>query len=105
VPKAPDQHRPLRCPEPGINLVHQKTCLGKAFGSCDCDPSFQGQAWSKVHQRNLRRTFKTLEEAQLWRQETIEALIDPTALAPGQAFFDLAAQNWLGAAKTGAVKK
>jgi integrase len=104
VPKAPSHPKPLRCPEAGINLVHQKTCSNETTAVCDCDPSFQGQAWSKVHQRNLRRTFKTLEEARLWRQETIEALTDPTALAPGQAFFDLAAQTWLKAAKSGAVR-
>ena len=104
MPKAPNHQRPLRCPEPGINLVHQKTCSGKASGTCDCQPSCQGQAWSKIHQRNLRRTFKTLEAAKLWRQETIEALADPTALAPGQAFFELAAQNWLEAAKAGTVR-
>jgi hypothetical protein len=104
VPKAPNHKKPLRCPEPGINLVHQKTCPGKTSGTCGCEPSFQGQAWSKLHQRNLRRTFRTLEEAKLWREETIEALADPTALAPGQAFFDLAASNWLAAAKAGTVR-
>ena len=104
MPKAPNHHRPLSCPEPGVNLVHQKTCVGKTTAICDCDPSFQGQAWSKLHQRNLRRTFGALEEAKLWREETIEALADPTALAPGQAFFDLAASNWLAAAKAGTVR-
>ena len=102
--RTPNHHRPLSCTEPGINLVHQKTCPGKTTAVCNCDPSFQGQAWSRLHQRNLRRTFRTLEEARLWREETIEALADPAALAPGQAFFDLAASNWLAAAKAGTVR-
>ena len=79
----------------------RRPAQAKASGICDCEPSFQGQAWSKLHQRNLRRTFRTLEEAKLWREETIEALADPTALAPGQAFFDLAASRLAGGCQGG----
>ena len=93
-----------RCPEEGINIQHSRGCEAREGKDCTCEPRFQGQAWSPRHKKNLRRVFKTLEEAKAWRSETIVALRKPGALGPGDLFLDQAADAWLIAAKSGVVR-
>lgn len=96
--------KPLKCSEKGINLIHSRLCSSRDGGGCDCEPTFQGQAWSPSCRHNLRRVFKTLDEAKAWRKATTVALSQPGAIQPGDMFFDRAAEKWLTAAKKGVVR-
>jgi hypothetical protein len=48
---------------PGILRVHVRRCPG---GACDCD-QFQAMVYDARRQRKVRRHFRSLGEADLWR--------------------------------------
>jgi hypothetical protein len=52
----------------GIEIRHKKSCLHDG-GFCVCDPSYRAQVWSASDRRFVRRTFRTLTEAIVWRDD------------------------------------
>ena len=62
----------------GIVARHGRNCASRAGsdaeGDCDCDPSYQAQAYSVRDRRTIRRTFGTLSEARAWRPDAQVAM-------------------------------
>jgi hypothetical protein len=53
----------------GIEIRHKKSCPSRDGGFCVCDPSYRAQVWSPSDGRFVRRTFRNLTEAIVWRDD------------------------------------
>jgi hypothetical protein len=53
----------------GIEIRHKKSCPSRSGGFCLCDPSYRAQVWSPSDERFVRRTFRNLTEAIVWRDD------------------------------------
>ena len=99
----PAAARPSRPPE-GIGLRPTSRCATRKEGSCDCRPRYQAQVYSPRDRKTLRKTFRSLTEARVWRSETHIALNRGTVRAPSRTTLEQAAGEWLRAAETGVVR-
>src|SRR3954451_8078005 len=93
-----------RRPHEGIELRHQRRCQTNDGRGCSCLPAYQAQVWSPRERKPIRKTFATLKEARIWRQESQAALRKGTMRAPSPLTLNEAAQDWLTAAEAGLVR-
>jgi len=88
----------------GIVARHARDCRSRRAGSCSCRPGYQAQVWSARDQKTIRKTFRTLAEARVWRQESQVALRKGTLRAPSPITLNETAESWLEAAESGLVR-
>jgi hypothetical protein len=88
----------------GIVLRHARGCCSRQGGRCSCTPAYQAQVWSARERKTIRRTFRSLAEARVWRQESQVALRRGTLRAPLPTRLNEAAHEWLRAADRGLVR-
>lgn len=88
----------------GVVLRHGRGCASRQGGRCSCTPSYQAQVWSARDRKTIRKTFRSLREARVWRQESQVALRRGTLRAPSPTTLSVAAQEWLAAAEAGLVR-
>ena len=93
-----------RRPHEGIELRHQRRCPTNDGQACSCTPAYQAQVWSPSDRKPIRRTFASLKEARVWRQESQAALRKGTMRAPSPLTLNQAAEDWLTAAEAGLVR-
>ena len=90
-------------PIEGVVARHARSCASRSGRGCSCKPTFQGQVWSPRDRKPIRKTFPTAAEAKVWRQEAQVALRKGTLRGPSPTTLTEAAEQWLEAAKVGAV--
>jgi integrase len=89
----------------GIVLRHTRACVIRQGGRrCSCTPAYQAQVWSPGDHKTIRKTFQSLGEARVWRQESLVALRRGTLRAASSTTLDVAAEQWLAAAEAGLVR-
>ena len=88
----------------GITRRHAKKCGSRFAERCSCKPTFQAQAWSAHDNKPVRKTFKTLAAARVWRQEASVALRRREMNAPSDIVLSEAAASWVEAARSGIVR-
>ena len=88
----------------GITRRHSKQCGSRLGEQCACKPTFQAQAWSARDKKPVRKTFKTLAAARVWRQEAAVALRRREMNAPSDETLQVAAASWVEAARSGIVR-
>jgi integrase len=88
----------------GVQLRHQRACPARVDERCTCNPSYQAQVWSSRDQRPIRRTFASLGEAQVWRDEARVSLRRGDLRAPTAQTLRQAAQEWIDLAETGVIR-
>ncbi len=95
--------RPAPEPATGIEVRHLRSCASRSGGTCDCEPNYR--AW--VHAgpgKRIRRTFKTLEAARLWRQDAQVDLRRGVLEAPKALTVAQAAEAWVKGARAGSIR-
>src|SRR5438034_11524681 len=91
----------------GIRTRHARSCPAREGGKCGCVPSVEAFVWSKEDGKKIRRTFRgrgAHTAAKAWRSETHVGVTRGTIKAPTQVRLREAAQEWLDAAKSGAIR-
>jgi integrase len=88
----------------GIEVRHLKACPTRSGGRCRCSPGYQAHVWSARDGKRIRKTFKTLREARIWRTATQAALERGTTRAPSQRVLRDAAEAWLEGAEEGKIR-
>jgi len=90
----------------GVVVRHQRRCAtrGPDHEACTCKPTFQAQAWSGRDHKTIRKTFRTLAEARVWRQEAQVALRRGTLRAPSATTLAEAAEEWLERTAAGVIR-
>lgn len=66
----------------GIRVRHARSCTSKDGGRCNCERTFQAQAYDAQAGRQVWRTFPTISAAKLWRSDAQVALRRGTLRAP-----------------------
>jgi len=89
---------------PGIDVRHSQSCASRAGERCTCRPAYQAHVWSARDKKRIRKTFKTLAEAKVWRQETQVGLRRRVIRAPSQLTLREAAEAWLAGANDGTIR-
>ena len=56
-----------RDPE-GIRARHARACASRIGRKCDCTPTWEAWAYSRVDRKKLRKTFPTKRQARAWRR-------------------------------------
>jgi integrase len=97
-------HQERKPKHPGIAVRHRTRCAARHGGRCNCQPSYQAQAWSPRDNTPIRKTFPTLAAARAWRSDAQTALRRGTLRAPTQTTLREAADTWLAGVKTSAVR-
>lgn len=90
--------------ETGIVLRHSRRCATGEGHPCSCRPTYQAQAWAAREGKPVRKTFRTLAEARVWRQETQVALRRGTMNAPSALLVREVAAQWLEDAEAGVAR-
>jgi integrase len=101
-PRPGREHRRRR--HEGIEVRHKRACGSRLGRACSCSPSYQAQVWVPQDGRPIRRTFRSLEEARAWRQETQVAVRRFSVRAPSRVTVCEAAEAWMAAAQEGLVR-
>ena len=84
----------------GIRLRHGRTCATNTCGACDCDPSYQAVV-NLRDGRRLRKSFRKLAEAIVWREEKRVDRRKRVVIAPTTVTFEQYAEQWLAAMREG----
>lgn len=87
----------------GIQVRHQVTCAQRQGGACNCEPSYQAEAFDKRTGKKLRRTFPTVAAAKSWRIDQQKAIRSGVRRGPSGVTVADAALEWLAAAESGAI--
>lgn len=86
-----DGGRDERTRHPGVYLRHSRDCARVQRGAkCSCKPSYRAVAYDKRSKKMIRKTFRALAEAKLWRADAVVALEQgrlkpPTTTTVGEA--------------------
>jgi integrase len=88
----------------GIVVSHARSCSSRAGSRCSCRPSYQAQVWSGRERKTIRKTFRDLAEARVWRHESQVAIRKGLLRSPSQTTLKQAAEEWLAAAESGLVR-
>jgi integrase len=88
----------------GIVVRHARSCSSRVGARCTCRPSYQAQVWSGQERKTIRKTFRDLGEARVWRHESQVAIRKGLLRSPSQTTFAQAAAEWLAAAESGLVR-
>ena len=91
-------------PEPGIEIRHSKRCATTGGEACDCTPTYRAWVSSRRDRSKIRRTFKTLEAARLWRQDAQVDLRRGQLSKPKPLTVAAAAEAWTRGVKSGAIR-
>jgi hypothetical protein len=87
----------------GIELRHARSCASRRGAACSCEPSYR--AWvSPGGAAKIRRNFKTLEAAKLWREDAKVDLRRGVLEAPRPLTIASAAESWLTGARSGTIR-
>jgi integrase len=87
----------------GIEVRHKQACRSVGGGRCNCDPTYRAFVWSPRDRRVVRRSFRTRQEAEAWRDDARTALGKGTLAAPSRIALNEAAEAWLEGARAGAI--
>jgi integrase len=88
----------------GIVVRHARSCGSRVGGRCSCRPSYQAQVWSGRERKTIRKTFRDLGEARVWRHESQVAIRKGLLRSASQTTLKQAAAEWLAAAESGVVR-
>lgn len=89
----------------GVVVRHGRRCgLRRGGEVCSCLPAFQAQVFSPRDRRHIRKSFRSLEEAVVWRQETQLLVRRGKVGAPSAWTVREATEEWLLLAKSGVVR-
>jgi integrase len=88
----------------GIVVRHGRGCRSRDGGRCSCAPSYQAQVWSARENKTIRKTFRSLGDARVWRHESQIALRKGMLRSRSQTTLGEAAGDWLAAAEAGIVR-
>lgn len=86
----------------GIEVRHLGRCRTLAGGrTCDCVPTYRASVWDNVSRRKIKRTFKTRREAERWRREAQNAVLDGSLTATPTLTVKEAFEAWIADAEAG----
>jgi len=85
-------------------LRHRRRCASEGGGPCSCRPGFQAQVYSPGERRTIRRTFRSLSDARVWRAQATVAVGQGALRSPTRITLAEASEAWLDAAESGVVR-
>jgi integrase len=88
----------------GIEIRHKKSCPSREGGFCLCDPSYRAQVWSPSDGRFVRRTFRNLTQAIVWRDDARVEIRRGLLRASSPVTIGEAAPDWLEGARAGRIR-
>ena len=88
----------------GIAVRHKVLCRSREGGSCNCDPAYQVNVYSRHDRKRLWKTCATVAEARAWQLDTKQALRKGTLRAPTAITLREEATGWLDAARRGEIR-
>lgn len=89
----------------GIEVRHATTCLVEAGGArCTCEPTYRAMVYDAAAKRMLRKSFSSLSEAKLWRQDALVEMRKGTLTAVRAPRLGEAFSAWHEAACSGAIR-
>ncbi|MCW2997033.1 MAG: site-specific integrase [Solirubrobacterales bacterium] len=89
----------------GIEIRHQRRCRAFAGdGACNCSPGYRASAWSPADGRPVRRTFRTLDAARAWLDESRTQIRHGVLRASQPRSVAEAAEAWLAGARAGRIR-
>lgn len=89
----------------GIEVRHATTCSADAGGArCTCAPTYRAMVYDAAAKKMLRRSFDSLAEAKIWRQDALVQMRQGTLSAVRAPRLGEAFPAWLDAARKGAIR-
>jgi integrase len=88
----------------GIAIRHQSGCGARSGEECDCQPTYQAQAYSRRDKKTLRKTFPTLAAARSWRSEAQTLIRRGTLRGPGDTTIAEAGRALVKGIKDGSIR-
>jgi len=96
---------PKRSTHTGIDVRHLKACATKnGRARCTCTPTYRAKVWDVRHEREIRKSFRSLAEAKAWRADAMSALRGGTLSGAPSSTLAAAAEAWLTGARSGAIR-
>jgi hypothetical protein len=93
-------------PTPGIMIRHARSCPAylSREAACSCKPAYQASVYDQRAGKRVRRHFRTLAAAKVWRQDALPALRRGTMRAPSQTTLRAAWEEWKAGADAGTIR-
>ena len=91
-----------RDPE-GIRARHARACASRAGRACDCTPTWEAWAYSRVDRKKLRKTFPTKRQARAWRRALLVHADRGRLRESSPVTLAEAGERWLAMARAGEV--
>jgi integrase len=89
----------------GIEARHSKACASRTDSRCNCTPTYQAGVWDARNAKPIKKTFKNLSAAKLWRQDALVALRKGTlSEARPKTSVKEACEAWLADARAGMIR-
>ena len=88
----------------GIEVRHSTKCATNDGKRCNCEPSYQAEAYDRRVSKKVRRTFSTLAAAKSWRADVQKAIKKGVRGGPTGITVEDASREWIELATSGAVK-
>lgn len=89
---------------PGIEVRHRRACPAASGGACACEPSYRAWVFATRGKRKLQKSFRTLEDAIRWREDTKVDLRRGVLASSKPATVAEAAAVWLEGARPGTIR-
>jgi hypothetical protein len=83
----------------GIRVRHQRPCLLRTDGKCNCKPSYEAFVYSPRDKTKIRKTFPTMSAARAWRSDALAAVRKGQLRTPTTTTVRQAWETWLAGAK------
>lgn len=88
----------------GIEVRHASTCPVATGGTCRCRPKYRAMVYDAGTKRRLKKTFDSLSEAKVWRQDALVEVRKGTLSAVRLPRLGEASAAWLDGARGGAIR-
>jgi hypothetical protein len=91
-----------RDPE-GIRARHTRACASRVGRKCDCTPTWEAWAYSRVDRKKLRKTFPTKRQARAWRRAMLVHADRGRLRESSPVTLTDAGDRWLAMARAGEI--
>jgi integrase len=97
-PRSPGPREPE-----GIRARHARACASRAGSACDCTPTWEAWAYSRVDRKKLRKTFPTKRQARAWRRAMLVHADRGRLRQSSPITLAEAGERWLAMARAGEI--
>ncbi len=88
----------------GIEVRHESDCRSRRGGRCSCSPGYRAKVYDLRTDRYVKKTFRSLSEAKVWRTDALGALRVGTMSAALVPTLQQAGEAWVTGARSGLIR-